>query len=384
MAHFHPLRWEIDLSDHHSSSLESDPVVQATFLHEYVHYVQALTGTIGRRILLEMVRLAIFAGHSYHHGWPAPADRPRLDLRAALESASPSDFHNTKPRQQYKKLIEDLRFALGDAPTPAPADVSPGAVFRRALTLGPNTVDDFVHVVGSTPSGTVAVPITDRVVFENMARQIQLNYLRFNNDLKTAVVRDLRSQPGGDVTYVCLRDALEQALPTSEDSEKWTVVLCQVALLCRHPGGAFAHMLERLAEMREPDLTDFVRRMKRDDWFLGEFNVPPVQETLHELVGKYGTAIQLAENHELRELTKLIAHAHNALRDDYALMASPLIEWAHVLGWVDRFGCPPLSFSDGILTEIQGRPCTSPWTWYFRRLDDLLGSNPILSADTHT
>ncbi len=80
MAHFHPLRWEIDLSAHAAAELERDPVVRGIFVHEYVHYVQALTGTIGRHILVELARLAVFAGIQRHHGWPPAAGCSQIHL----------------------------------------------------------------------------------------------------------------------------------------------------------------------------------------------------------------------------------------------------------------------------------------------------------------
>jgi len=366
------MRWEIDLSAYRSTDLETDPVLQAVFVHEYVHYVQALTGTIGRHILLEMVRLAIFAGISRRHGWPPPAGYDQVHLHEVLENAAPADFQSSEPRRQYHEFIRDLLFALDDTAGPAPAGTTPGVLLRRTLTVGANTVDDFVHVTGTNSSGVVAVPVTDRVVFENMARQVQRNYLRFNNNLDTSAVDDERNRSHGDLTYVCLHDVLANRLPASEDSGKWTITLCQVALLCRNPGTAFERIINSLTGLRNTDLTSFVQALNRDAWFQGEFNEPPVQELLNELIGKWGTAILPRENWEMREFTKLVANACNALLGDYSLMASPLLTWKDVGHWIARFGCPPLTFSDGTISQVQGIATSSPWTWYLRRLDDLM------------
>ena len=372
MPHFHPLRWEIDLRPHRSGDLDAQPVVQAVFVHEYVHYVQALTGTVGRHILLELARLAVFAGILRKHGWPPPAGYEQVHLREVLEASAPADFQPSEPRTQYQEFSQELLFALADAESALPAGTAPGAFARRRLEVGPHAVDDFVHVAVRRGAAVVAVPVTDRVVFENMARQVQRNYLRFNNNLDTSPVDVERQKAHGDITYVCLHDALKSRLPDSEDCSKWTITLCQLALLCRNPGTAFEHMVGRLTGLRSSDLSGFIQALNRDQWFKGEFNHPPVQDVLNELVGKWGTAVLPRENWELRELTKLVANACNALLGEYSLMAGSLLAWKDIGHWIARFGCPPIIFSDCTLTEVQGITTSAPWTWYLRRLDDLL------------
>ncbi len=342
------------------------------FVHEYVHYVQTLTGTIGRHIMLELARLAVFAGILRKHGWPPAPGYDQVHLREVLEGATRAEFQNSDPRAQYGEFSRELSFALADDPTAAPQGTVAGAFVRARLSVGPHAVDDFVHVAAARGGNIVLVPVTDRIVFENMARQVERNYLLFNNNLDAGVVDAQRGQPHGDITYVCLHDALKVRLPDTEDCAKWTITLCQTALLCRNPGTAFEHMLERLTGLRSSNLTSFIQALDRDDWFAGEFNQPPVQDALNELVGKWGTAILPRENWELREFTKLVANASNALLGNYSLMAGNLISWKDVGHWIARFGCPPIIFSDATRGEVQGIATNAPWTWYLRRLDDLL------------
>jgi len=372
MAHFDALRWEINLEKYSAAELDSNPVVQAVFVHEYVHYAQALTGTIGRHILIEMARLAVFVGILRRHGWPPPAGYDQVNLREVLSAASKADLAGTEPERQFKDFLKQLQFATSDKRARMSKGTPPGTFVRHTLTVGPHSVDDFVHVTGDDAAGPCAIPITDRVVFENMARQVQRNFLLFNNELKTAPVDDERQKPNRDLEYVCLHDLVGQRLPKSEDNAKWTITLCQIALLCRNPGSAFEHLVDRLSGLRTVDLTSFVQAANRDEWFKGEFNKPPIQLVLNELVEKWGTAILPRENWELREFTKLIANACNALLGDYTLMASPLITWKDVGHWIARFGCPPIVLSEGPRHEIQGIKTSAPWISYFRRLADLL------------
>lgn len=372
MAHFDPLRWEIDLSDHGAAELDTDPVVQAKFVHEYVHYVQTLTGTIGRHILLELARLAVYAGILRRHGWPPPAGYDQVHLRQVFEAASKADFIGSEPAQQYVEFHSELDFALSSARVVVPPGAAPGTFMRRELREGPHSVSDFVHVVVAHAGQSFAIPVSDRVVFENMARQVQRNYLLFNNNLATAPVDSERLAAHGDLTYVCLHDTIKTFLPREEDAAKWTIVICQIALLCRNPGTAFAHMVDQLTGLRVFDVTQFVQALNRDSWFEGEFDEPPIQGLLNELIGKWGTAMLPRENWELRELTKLIANANNALRDEYSLMASPLLTWQEVGHWIARFGCPPVHCKDGLREEMHGIKTSAPWHWYFARLNDLL------------
>jgi hypothetical protein len=68
MVQFDPATWTIEFCEHSVAEIESNPVVQARFVHEYVHYLQTLTGTLGRQILIELVRISIWAGLWKHHG----------------------------------------------------------------------------------------------------------------------------------------------------------------------------------------------------------------------------------------------------------------------------------------------------------------------------
>jgi|GEM_PF-3947873 len=374
MAHFHPLRWEIDMSNYKSTDLPSNPVVQAVFVHEYVHYVQTLTGTIGRHIVLELARLSVLAGIHKVHGPTPPTTLDRIRLKDVLTAAIPADFDGSEPRTQHSEFCTELEFALADRPSTAPPAVSAGSLIRLPLKVGPHSQASFVHVVAKRGSALVAVPITDRVVFENMARQVQRKYLLFNNNLDASIVDGERNQAHADLTYVCLHDALKGRLPTEEDSAKWTIVLCQIALLCRNPGAAFEHMMTCLTRPKMSDIELFISGLKQDAWFKGEFNEPPAQKVVNELAQKWGSMMLFTEQYELREFTKLIANAHNALLNNFSLMAGSLVSWKDVGSWLARFGCPPVIFSDVTCTQICGTTASAPWTWYLRRLDELLTS----------
>ncbi len=379
MAHFDPLKWQIDILEHSVKDLEQSVEAQSKFVHEYIHYVQALTSTIGRNILLEMVRLMIFAGFWKHYRGSLPKKfEEKINLKELLENSSPNDFRGTEPAAQYQEFYAQLGFALADNISKARTHNEPEFKFvRMPLLVGKFCKNDFVHLVVTHDKQKWAVPITDRVVFENMARQVQRNYLGFNcapnpDGTLNKSLLDGERRKVGDLVYTCLYDTLEDTLPRSEDVARWTIGLCQFALLCRYPGLVLEYMIGRLDGRRVVDVQSFLMEMRRDSFFVGEYNTPPLQETLNEVVGKWGTAILMSESWELREITKHISNAYNALIDEPLFFASPLLSIKEVQGWMRSFGCPPVRCADGALEQLYGVALSKPWHRYFELADSVL------------
>ncbi|WP_156349873.1 hypothetical protein [Archangium gephyra] len=373
MAHFDPLIWRIEIPEHSASELDSSVEAQSRFVHEYIHYVQTLVGTAGRFLLLEMVRIMIFAGFHKKHGGNMPRNLgEQINLKLLLKGSSPGEFNGTPPFVEYRKFVDDLRFVLADdvVRIQNPAIKTDGFV-RLPLQVGENLKDKFVYLVASRGGEKWAVPVTDRVIFENMARQIQRRYLFFNTPGDTRIV-DREKSKVGDLVYTCLYDFLEANLPKDEDVSKWTIVTCQFALLCRYPGLAFEYMAKRLAGRKFVDLQSFLEEMRKDSFFDGQYDEPPLQKTVNDLVGKWGTAISLNENWELKKLTEKIANAYNSIIGDPMFFASPLVLWKDVRGWMGKFGCPPVQFSDGLVWNIQGVDLSMPWHEYFELAGSVL------------
>ncbi len=375
MAHFHPLTWHIDLRPYSEADLLSNPIVQAIFVHEYVHYLQALTGTFGRCLLSELVRTMVFAGHFKAAGCRIAEIRNQIDLMATLNDASKADFAGSSMSQQYGELRDQVRFVLSDdVVTKLNGAQSHRTFFFQPIQKGRFRIGSFVHLetcpIGGQPSG---VPLTDRILFENMARQVQRNYLLMNNSLDTSPVDSLRTSAPYDLTYVCLHDLISSRLDTKVESPaKWTIVLCQLSLLCQHPGNAFFSIWELFERDSKPTLDGLLRAFNQTKTHALHFNHPPLQDILNSLIQEYGTAIRMTENGELHDLTKLIVNAANAFISDPFFLASPLLTWNDVLAWLPCFGCPPVDTRMGRIQSIAGVPLASPWQSYFSLTDQLL------------
>lgn len=372
-SHFEPLSWTIHL-ECNSGDLADSPIAQATFVHEYLHYVQTLTGTVGRMMLVELVRLTVRAGLEKVHGRPLPHGFAQIDLAAALRASTRTDFVGTEVAAQYREFFHDMEFALGDGVVPVAAPDDPSRPEQRFVLLeyanGGRRLPAFPHARVQHNGDWLAVPLTDRTFFENMARQVQRNYLYFNaND--TSSVDRLRANKG-EATYLVVRRLFEDFFPPNENHAKWTIAASQFALLCRHPGTAFERFFLCASSMKQPELNEVHRRLSGDSWFLGEFNDPPLQENLNELIQKWGTAMRPTENYQLHELTKFIATAYNSISGALEFFASPLFKWTDVGGWVRSFGCPRIVCLDGEIDTLHGVKTTVPWGGYLIGARDLL------------
>ena len=82
MAHFDPIIWQIDLSDYHSSNLNNNIKLQAKFVHEYIHYCQMLHSTIGRVLLLEIIKCLIRLGLCIHYNGNIPNNFSQINLES--------------------------------------------------------------------------------------------------------------------------------------------------------------------------------------------------------------------------------------------------------------------------------------------------------------
>src|SRR5579863_10675038 len=145
MARFDPATWSIEIYEHSTAELESDPVIQARFVHEYVHYLQTLTGTLGRQILGELVRLSIFAGLWKRYGRLPDKLTEQIDLLATLEGTPKSALENTEPAKLFAKLTSEMAFVFAChivTPTSAPQ----GDVVRQVFSHVGETVPDFPHI----------------------------------------------------------------------------------------------------------------------------------------------------------------------------------------------------------------------------------------------
>jgi hypothetical protein len=367
--HFEFLSWRIWLP-FAVAELDTSADAQGRFVHEYIHYVQALVGTLGRIQLVELVRLAALAVLELTRGdTPGPLTE-RLDVLPTLTSAQPGALNGSKAQAQYGELVDELTFLLTDTPQPRVSGPA-GRVVHLDRTVGANTIDSFPHVVAAFRGEFYAVPLTHRVLFENMARRIQRTFVFFASGGNTKEIDGRIGQ--SQLAYTCIHSALEPLVPRGEDSSRWTIALCSLAIRCRHPHRALAHVLDRLRDARPESLEAFWQQLMRDEFFAGEFNKPDLQVTLNDLVNRWGTIMRMTESWRLRELTALIAQASNDIQDDIDRFANPLLDLNDVRAWLRRYGCPPVECTDGVLTEVFGVMTTAPFHDYLAELRRILG-----------
>jgi len=374
MNHFNPLQWTIELNNYHSTEFLYDGLARASFIHEYIHYIQFLISSLGRIFFSELVRNIILAGVHKHYNGVVPEQIKQIDLLKELEHATPGDFVNTDVQMNFSKNYYELRACLDDKfqkiqPTSARFISLPLHVDNHPES----TIQEFLHLVINHDNKTYALPITDRVIFENMARQIQRNYLFFT----TGDTADIDNLQGliEEQTYLCLWRLLDNHSRGRYDSRQWIIVLCQISLLCERPCEAFRIIYEKIIEYDIIGLDDLIKLLKRDADIAQMYDQPSMQEIVNELISKLGTIMRIPENGELHEIVKYAVEAHNIIAKNHKYFADPLLTWNQILSWLRSFGRPPVKFKDRVLLDIEGIKTSKPFYVYLE-----LGSKLLLGT----
>jgi len=362
-SHFELFGWEIRLSGHKSENLGKDSLTRAAFIHEYIHYVQFLIGSLGRIFFLELTRNIILAGQIKHYDNNVPEYCEQIDLMDELSRASANDLISTKAQINFQKNYYELNAAL-DTTLREVSPIYDNFVFEPLRIHGPYEfeVPDFPHIVIYHKQKTYILPLSDRVIFENMARQVQRNYLFFIfND--TSSVDSLQGELSEEI-YTCLWKLIKKQTQDRVDSRMWTIVLCQIALICERPAHAFIEMFNILSAQNSSDLNEFLQFLDHNEEIKHRYNKPPMQEIVNDLIQGIGTAIRMTETYELREIAKYMKNAHDIICRNPKYFADPLIDWGRVLSWVEKFGCPPIVFDDKTSTKIDKFNLKKPWHNY--------------------
>ena len=373
MNHFHPLNWNIQIPEFTTEELTNDPTAQSVFLHEYLHYVQMLLGTTGRRTLVDMVKLCVRTGLHKHYAGNIPKHFEQIDLRKTLKDANAADFVDSDVRQDFQYVLDEWSFLLADEAILVSDVVAAHEVVRHTFSVGKIRWPDFPHLMIPWDSNSVrAVPLTERVIFENMARAVQRNFLYFTLQ-DTEFIDQERKKPHRDITYVCIRDYLENALPSDEDAAKWTIGLCHLSLSCNKPWEVMAHLLLKVKSVGYRDWDHFMNEVEQDIFISDRFNIPDAQQEVSSLIERYGTAIRPSENYQVLLLARRVADAFNILSSKPLFFYEPAKGWEIARSWVGFFGLPPVLTKDGQVELVAGHRAESDWFWYLERTCKLLG-----------
>ncbi len=358
-SEFCPFSWQLKLSDHSLESLETSIESQAVLLHEYVHFLQLLTGTLGRQILIETTRLIILAALERVHGDDIPSGFSQVSARAAFHEATLGNFQTTEAGAQYTQFAHELAVALNANECSVP-DTSDRPLLTLRRQLAGLTLDQ-LHVVVPGNGGLVGIPSVDTLFCENMARAMQLQYLVANNGSIVAVSDEL-NKPHGDRLYRAIETVLSGVLPFTDDSKEWTVAVCQLTLLARRPGHAFRRVIEALGNRQQEGLETLLGRVRSTLTAEGEWDDPPVQDAVDELCQSWATCLVEDEQRAVHALATSICTATNAMA-----LGRPLVNvqggLEAILGAMRMYGCPKIFVADreDPLEEFCGVRLGVPW-----------------------
>lgn len=370
-SNFHPLNWRIELPNFLSEELSVDGFVRSSLIHEYIHYLQFLISTFGRVILIDFIRNIILGGlHKYYYPKEVPDRYQQIDLMKQLQSSKPSDFENSEAQQNLITLYYDIEAMMNVEPE-AIKSTSKKFIYKRLKTNHPNQesidtsmLEDFPYIVIKHNNGTYIIALTDRVFLDNMARQIQRNYLYFSvND--TSYVDKLQGNLSEQV-YLCIWKLIKELSKKNLDSRIVTILMCQLSLMCGNPGRSFIRMYNILKENDFSNIHDFVKAIGRNEKIMETFDNPPIQKILDELLLKYGTAFRITENYKLKTFIGPIVRASNMVMEDPLYFANVLLNWNEFMKWIKLLGCPPINLKDGEISSLNGVQLGSSWYEYLR------------------
>ncbi len=364
-GHFEPFDFTIEL-DFPRKTLGADGVERSILVHEYIHYLQCLSSTIGRCLLFELSRIAITGGHWKFHNKNPPNDLQHIDLDDVLSKSNRADFTSFGGRTQYADTRIEIDALLN--PKLSAGSTGSGVRFHQAPLAGFPT-KNVLHLEFDYAGSRTCVPLVDRVFFENAARQVQRHYL-FMAIQKTDFVDRLLGQPG-EAQYICLHECVEPAVRGRFDAREMTIALSQFCLLSAEPGTVFTLALSDLATSKARTREEQFHELRRNPQIAALMNKPNMDEVIREY-GRLQTSILSPASLGLFRFRELITHAYNQLNALPWLFASSIVTWDVFKQWLRTFGCPEIRCSDGSLSHLEGIPCQSPWVKYLQLGNSLL------------
>ena len=367
--YFNFLDWSITLENIESKELVANIEAQSIFLHEYIHYCQHLSSTFGRIVIKNIIITLIKAALFKLYGNNIPERIQPFDLWNVLKNCTAQDFQGTTIKNEYFEVFNEYQIIMSCEMSPYNMNKNEIFVDKEINVNGVRRI--YPHIVVEYNSNSFLIPLSERILYENMARQVQRNYLQFNNQLNSNQVDRLKNTQSEQI-YLCIHQLLEKILPYSEPVSHWTITFCQLALLCRHPGEAFKHIYERLKALPNLDLNSFIDTINNDAYFLTEYNIPNIQTLINDLIQKYGAYISVKERSELRNFVLKLGEIYNKLNTNKQYFSRDLINWHEVKEWVNLFGCPPISCKDVILTNFLGNDTNEFWHKYFKKIHEML------------
>ncbi len=375
MADFDLIQWKINMKDETYEALTTNPVVQAKFVHEYIHYIQSLMGTLGRVILAELLRLSIAVAGIVRGYTRDSIIVPKIDVLNALRNANSEDITDKGLFDQYKDIWDQLQFTMNIVNLEDRAIVDISAPFeKRNIIVGKDLLENYVFVKGKMNNKQFSVPLTERVVFDNMARQVQRNYLIHNNNGDTSIIDKYREKPN-EFYYTCLHDIITRYMPKSalpKNPTAWTFIICQYAILCGNPNHAFEFLFNLLKQFGGNKLEeDFLQRLWSDSWINRQFNAPKLKGVINDIRAYFKFAVSQNQT-DIKTLLDSIEKAYSSVRENVWLFYVPKLKWEGFLDWIRSYGCPPVEFKDGKRTDIDGIDISSPWQPYLEQTHRLL------------
>lgn len=346
--------------------IPTDPDATVSFVHEYVHFLQAISSVMAFRLFAELVDLGI-KGALVLDGKVDPHGGTVLDRSYAIRpilQVMADHAGNAVPgiAERVMTIRDELMFLFGDVDYPYAGSRQPGELDTVRLSHGTYS-DDFIGVV--TARRTFR-PINLRMLTEGMARRID-RWVNVNHGFGHSWSAAPQAQVIEAEVYNGIRGLL-QAPNLSHNVhpqtlDRLTVIVCYLALATPRPDHSVQLMIDRLRHGTTAGLLpatvghELARVLIREGLLSAKAYNEVMDGVLH---GESSAAMERAEFYDLyKQLGKIQVAANFALsRPDY--FADEEVRWATVRGWMLAHSVPRVVATDGSVSAIDGIPCGNP------------------------
>ncbi|NUN10330.1 MAG: hypothetical protein HUU54_14240 [Ignavibacteriaceae bacterium] len=377
--HFDLFEWTIYLPEFTKDQVENEVYAQSVLIHEYIHYCQQLSSTFGRIFLKNIITSLLRASIFIRYGPNVPSQIDNLNIRDLITNASPYILINSDIKKDHEDLMEEYEIITAGEPFPVTSHDPELFVYDKVFSKSRNTSHVYPHILAEFLGSKYYVPLSERVIYENMARQIQRNYLQFNNQRQenliyrpdTEIIDSLRNNTG-EVIYVCVHDEIKKILPDTEDISAWTIAICQISLLCRLPGDALKHLFDMLRSLNPKKMEVFLQSCTTDVFFNDNYNVPNMQEYLNDIMLEHSKYLVPQERILIHDFIKRVVAISNAVNSNKLYFYNAQMNQKDFFAFMNSFGCPPIICSDGELKSIFGYDIQNPLREYFVKIYKLL------------
>jgi hypothetical protein len=379
MAAFDPISCQIVLTTGRSYSradvaqIPTAIDVTMSLSHEYVHFLQAVSGLSGFRFLAELIDFGIHGalvvdGLANGHSGVISGYKSIFPMLNKQANRAGQAFPDIKSRAT--SILDEAHALFGCADFPYSGKRQPWDLDSQDITFGTYTEPFWGYV---TPRGSFR-PFTPGLLSEGMARRID-QWVKTNHGFAG------HSWNGGVAEtehYNGLQNILRQpaygANVTDATRDRVAVIVASLALVCQRPDLSTELMLHRLASPSTAGGLPATIAATLKDLLVGtgQLHADHHNEVMAGVLDGVGRIMSRQEWLPIHEQLKTIHKAANAVIADPMTFVDDTAGWGHLKRWMTLYSVPPVVAIDGAVAAVDGVPCTTTVTGFLSEVARVL------------